>query len=243
MVVRPDQTLSPLYGPTGFTFNPNVFEYDLDGRLLFSDDEGGKVWTMTNGVPTVLFNLAGAFQLTADRLNRLVVGINGQETLRLYSTQGTLLTNRFADVAVNSPLARGPGGEWGTGVYCVSPRGELWSLDTEGTVTQRGTSFGIPYDMVFGPDESLYVSEFNSDLIWRISFRPQLRFATSDDGLELSWLSQGDYRYQLESTTDLAGAVWTPEGEVLVGTGEELTLTVVPGTEPQKYYRLRMEAK
>ncbi|MCL4176797.1 MAG: hypothetical protein KJ072_03495 [Verrucomicrobia bacterium] len=37
VLVRPDQTLSTLYGPTGFTFNPNVFEYDLEGRLLFSE--------------------------------------------------------------------------------------------------------------------------------------------------------------------------------------------------------------
>ncbi|MCL4176798.1 MAG: hypothetical protein KJ072_03500 [Verrucomicrobia bacterium] len=80
-------------------------------------------------------------------------------------------------------------------------------------------------------------------MIWRISFRPQLWSAPVDDGLELSWLSQGDSTYQLESTTELAGAVWTPEGEVLDGTGGELTLTVVPGTEPRKFYRLRMEAK
>lgn len=168
VAIRPDQSLTTLYS-TSSTSNPNVFTYDLNGRLLLSDDEGGKVWTITNGVPTVLFNLAGALHLVADELNRLVVGTAGVSTLRLYTSDGVLLTNAFATVAVGSPLARGPGGFWGTGIFCVGPNGDLLSLDVQGVATTLGTGFGVPYGMAFGPDGALYVSEFNSDLIWRVA--------------------------------------------------------------------------
>ncbi|MDH7503248.1 MAG: hypothetical protein QHJ82_11145, partial [Verrucomicrobiota bacterium] len=113
VAIRPNQTITTLYGPTAFTFNPNVFTHDLNGRLVFSDDEGGKVWTMTNGQPSVLLNLAGALHLAADAQNRLVVGVSGTQTLQLYTAAGLLITNNFATVAADSPLARGPGRFWG----------------------------------------------------------------------------------------------------------------------------------
>ena len=60
VIIQPDQTVTTLYGPTAFNFNPNVFACDLGGRLLFSDDLGGKVWTLSNGVATVLGTGFGA---------------------------------------------------------------------------------------------------------------------------------------------------------------------------------------
>ncbi len=168
VAIRPDQSLTTLYA-TAATFNPNVFAYDLNGRLVISDNEGGKVWTMTNGVPTVLFNLAGALHPAVDALNRLVVGTEGSPTLHLYSGDGVLLTNALATVAPDSPLARGPGGFWGSGIFCVGTHGDLLSLDANGMATKVGTGFGLPYGMAFGPDGALYVSEFDSDLIWRVA--------------------------------------------------------------------------
>lgn len=169
VAIRSDQTITPLYGPTAFSFNPNVFAYDLNGRLLFTEDEDGRVWTLTNGVPGLLFNAVGALHLAVDTQGRLVLGTAGSQTIRLYNATGTLLTNVFATAMVNSPLARGPGGFWGTGVFCVNTNGDLVSLDLNGTATRVGTGFGAPWAMAFGPDASLYVSEFDSDLIWRIT--------------------------------------------------------------------------
>ncbi len=168
VAIRPDQSLTTLYA-TSATFNPNVFVFDLNGRLLFSDNEGGKVWTMTNGVPAVLFNLSGALHLAVDALNRLVVGTERSPTLHLYSGDGVLLTNALATVAPDSPLARSPGGFWGSGIFCVGTQGDLLTLDANGMATQVGTGFGLPYGMAFGPDGALYVSEFDSDLIWRVA--------------------------------------------------------------------------
>jgi hypothetical protein len=214
VAIRPDQSITNLYGPTLFTFNPNVFTYDLTGRLLFSDDEGGKVWTMTNGAPTVLLNLAGALHLAADRLNRIVLGVSGTRILRLHTPEGALITNVFASVATNSPLARGPGGFWGTGIFCVNTNGDLLSLDTSGVATKFGTDFGAPWGMAFGPDGALYVSEFNSDLIWRIAPADEKSLSITPDPrlpvLAVSWPAPaGDW--VLECTNALpstAAASW-----------------------------------
>lgn len=199
VAIRPDQTLTTLYGPTAFSFNPNVFTRAMNGRLLFTEDEDGRVWTLTNGVPTLLFNAVGALHLAEDAQERLVLGLVDTTTLRLYSTAGTLLTNNFATAMINSPLARGPGGFWGAGIFCVNTNGDLLSLELNGAATKWGTGFGAPWDLEFGPDGALYVSEFNSDLIWRIEptmSRPRLTVSKAGDLARLSWESGTNRSYQ-----------------------------------------------
>lgn len=169
VAIRPDQTITTLYGPTPSRFNPNVFTFDLNGRLLFTEDEDGRVSTLDNGVPGLLFSAVGALHLAVDTQGRMVLGLVDTTTLRLYRAEGTLLTNAFATAMVNSPLARGPGRFWGTGIFCVNTNGDLLSLDLEGAATKWGTGFGAPWDIEFGPDGALYISDFNSDLIWRVA--------------------------------------------------------------------------
>lgn len=240
VAIRPDQTIATLYGPTAFTFNPNVFTYDLSGRLLFSDDEGGKVWTMTNGVPTLLFNAVGALHLAEDAQERLVLGLVDTTTLRLYSTAGTLLTNNFATAMINSPLARGPGGFWGAGIFCVNTNGDLLSLELNGAATKWGTGFGAPWDLEFGPDGALYVSEFNSDLIWRISpSLPRLSVKrTTTNTVVVSWLGPAE-GWVLEATHALStvGAPWPQIPPPYQTNGPNLQF-IESSPAGQKFFRL-----
>lgn len=239
--ILPDGTVAPLYGPTTSPFNPNLFVHDGIGRLLFSDDLGGRVWVMTNNTPAVLFTLANVLFLTADESNRLVVGVSGSPTLRLYSSGGALLTNSFSSVAANSPLALGPGGFWGTGVFSVNTNGDLLSLDTAGQATKRGTGFGVPWGIAFGPDGALYVSEFNSDLIWRIvPDAPRLRIQRVDTTVVVSW-PQPAPGWNLESTTNLVTTgtnTWTLTPPPYPTNATDFFVTE-PAPVGNRFYRLR----
>jgi sugar lactone lactonase YvrE len=239
--ILPDGSIATIYGPTAFGFNPNVFVHDAaGGRLLFSDDEGGKIWAMTNSTPSPLITLAGVLYFSTDELRRLVVGVSGSSTLRLYSAAGALLTNSFAVVAANSPLASGPGGFWGTGVLCVNTNGDLLSLDRSGVPTQRGSGFGLPWGMAFGPDGALYASEFNSDLIWRIApDAPRLTVArTESNSVVVSWPLPAD-GWVLE-WTNRAASVSAPWPQILPPYQTNNTQAWIIESAPtgSRYYRL-----
>jgi hypothetical protein len=233
--IRPDGSLLTLFGPTTYAFNPNWFVFDEDGRLLVTDHGGGKVWLMTNATPQVLFNLPRALPIAVDRLNRIVVGADADPALRLYSSEGVLLSDAFASVAANSPLARGPGGFWGGGIFCVSTNGDLLSLDLEGTPARFGTGFGLPWDMTFGPDDALYVSEFHSDLIWRVgpeAIRPRLTALRSGpQEVTLSWTPPAP-GFVLQESPALSPPAWTdsPSGD--------MNPAIVPVIPAGKFYRL-----
>ncbi|HNQ90169.1 MAG TPA: hypothetical protein PKM73_16245 [Verrucomicrobiota bacterium] len=244
VTIRPDQTITTLYGPTAFAFNPNVFAYDVNGRLLASDDLGGKVWTLESGVPQVLFSMPDAVHLAVDTLNRIVIGAADKSTLRLYGPEGVLITNAFANVTTNSPLARGPGGFWGSGVFGVATNGTLLSLDTNGVATAFGTGFGNPWAIAFGPDDALYVSEFKSDLIWRIApgvTRPRLAITRYGTQVQLSWETLEGRQDQLQSTPQLPATVWLDEGSPFPGAGGLVLTNLTIGPQPAMFFRLESD--
>jgi hypothetical protein len=200
--------------------------------VLFSDDVGGKIWAMTNGTPAALLTLAGAWHFTTDEFNRLVAGASGSPVLRLYTAAGVLLTNAFASVAVGSPLARGPGGFWGPGVFCVNTNGDLLSLDSVGGATRRGTGISVPWALAFGPDGALYVSEFNSDLIWRIGAdAPRLQIQlTLTNTVAVFWPSPSTGWMLQQNTNSVASVNWSNVTSGVLDDGTTKTLIVNPPT-------------
>jgi hypothetical protein len=239
--ILPDGSVTTNYGPTAFNFNPNLFVLDeAGGRLLLSDDVGGKVWAMTNSTPVPLFNLTQAFPLAVDALGRILAGANDPR-LRLYSATGELLNSTFVAAQTNTILARAPGGFWGSDVYFIGTNWNLMRVDTNGVVSQSGTGFGGLNGFAFGPDGALYASQLNSDLIWRIApDAPRLRIQRDIAAVVVSW-PQPASGWNLESTPNL----------VTTGTN---TWTLIPPPYPtntadhfvtelapvgNKFYRLR----
>jgi sugar lactone lactonase YvrE len=240
-MITPGGAIVTNFGPTAFNFNPNLFVLDeAGGRLLLSDDVGGKVWAMTNSTPVPLFNLTQAFPLAVDALGRILAGANDPR-LRLYSATGELLNSTFVAAQTNTILARAPGGFWGSDVYFIGTNWNLMRVDTNGVVSQSGTGFGGLNGFAFGPDGALYASQLNSDLIWRIApDAPRLRIQRDIAAVVVSW-PQPASGWNLESTPNL----------VTTGTN---TWTLIPPPYPtntadhfvtelapvgNKFYRLR----
>ncbi|MBI4323642.1 MAG: immunoglobulin domain-containing protein, partial [Chloroflexi bacterium] len=179
--ISPDGIVTSFFGPSSSMINPSDFVFDSSGRLLFSDLFGGKVWRMTNATPVALVSgLTEPSMIAVDALGRIVLSFSGEERLRLYSATGILLSNNFVTARSGSPLARGPGGMWGTGIYYLDPNGKLISVDTNGIKTSAGSGFEDfdIEDLEFGPDGALYASDFDNDRIFRFA-QPAVPNATT----------------------------------------------------------------
>ncbi len=115
--IAPDGTVTTLFGPNNTVYNPSGFAFDAAGRLLITEFNNGKVLVTTGEPPTALFSLPQASQIAVDTLGRILVDSGNSTALRLYSSSGALSNTAFATVKASSPLARGPGGAWGTDIY------------------------------------------------------------------------------------------------------------------------------
>jgi hypothetical protein len=68
---------------------------------------------------------------------------------------------------------------------------------------------------------------------------PQLSGVLLSDGqLVLTWPTIANQAYQLESTTNLIAAAWTPVGGSIVGTGNPIMITNSLVVSPQLFFRL-----
>ena len=173
--VAPNGTVTNIFGPISTIQNPIKFTFTSPTRLLFTDAGVNAVLVMTNPTPQVFFSTPSPYSFAVDGLGRVVVSSISSPQLRLYSAAGTLLNNNFAIAMIRSPLARGPGGVWGTNVYFVAPNGQLQSISPAGLVTEHGAGFAAFEDMEFGPDGELYLSDLETDRIMRatLSYLPQ----------------------------------------------------------------------
>jgi hypothetical protein len=87
--------------------------------------------------------------------------------IQIYDTAGTLLD---ADFATGRPTAFGTGSPtWGNDLYAVdNTAGTLSRVDAAGAATVIGTGFGLVYGLDLGPDDALYLTEFDRDRVLRV---------------------------------------------------------------------------
>lgn len=155
--------------------NPGEFLFDAAGRVYISDTTTHRVLTTAStAAPTVLCVSTGAYALAFDVSNRLAVGSFDLPRIQLFSTNGTLLSSNFAAIRAGAPVVAGRGDAfWGRDLYSLNNLGQLIRIDSLGTNTVIGSAFANPCQMAFGPDNNLYVSEFATDTIYKISATPR----------------------------------------------------------------------
>ena len=167
-----DQTSRVIFN-SGFA-DVDDMQFDRKGRLIFSDD-APQVLVSTGSTPTVLFSLPSRpGSIAIDDDNRIFVAL-ADGTIRIYNPDGTLADSAFASglAGLDTYLAFGPGpGGFGRALYVLNGS-ELLRFNTRGNATRIGSGFSVGPSsgtgFVFGPDHSLYVSDYPNNRILRVS--------------------------------------------------------------------------
>lgn len=167
-----DQTAEAIFN-SGFT-DVDDMKFDRAGRLIFSDDVP-QVLMSTGSAPTVLFSTpTRPGSIAIDDKNRIFVALE-DGTIRIYNADGSLADSAFATglAGLDTYLAFGPGaGGFGQALYVLNG-GNLLRFNRPGNATLIGTGFSVGPSsgtgFVFGPDNALYVSEYNENRILKIS--------------------------------------------------------------------------
>ena len=167
-----DQTSKVIFN-SGFA-DVDDMKFDRAGRLIFSDDLP-QVLTSNGSAPAVLFSTPSRpGSIAIDDKNRIFVAL-GDGTIRIYNADGTLADGAFATglAGLDTYLAFGPGaGGFGQSLYVLNGS-NLLRFNRPGNFTLIGSGFSVGPSsgtgFVFGPDNALYVSEYNENRILRIS--------------------------------------------------------------------------
>lgn len=167
-----DQTSRVIFN-SGFA-DVDDMQFDRKGRLIFSDD-APQVLVSTGSTPTVLFSLPSRpGSIAIDDDDRIFVAL-ADGTIRIYNPDGTLADSAFASglAGLDTYLAFGPGpGGFGRALYVLNGS-ELLRFNTRGNATRIGSGFSVGPSsgtgFVFGPDHSLYVSDYPNNRILRVS--------------------------------------------------------------------------
>jgi hypothetical protein len=166
------------WGPDGATRNVldyggidiNGFAFDPDGRLIIAADAA--VYRFDGSQVVGLFSPASRAQSVAvDSGGNFYVALeNGN--LAVYGSMGQLINNRLANFNNAFQIIVTNEGQFGAGVFALDS--SLWRVQNDGTKISLGTGFVPGSSMAFGPDGSLYVSEFATNRIMRIACKPLL---------------------------------------------------------------------
>ena len=154
--------------------------FDRAGRLIFSDDLP-QVLVSNGSAPTVLFSTPSRpGSIAIDDKNRIFVAL-ADGSIRIYNPDGSLADSAFATglAGLDTYLAFGPGaGGFGQALYVLNGT-NLLRFNRAGNATQIGSGFSVGppsgTGFVFGPDNALYVSEYNENRILKISLRGRAR--------------------------------------------------------------------
>ena len=173
--IFPDQSSSVIFS-AGFA-DVNDIKFDRAQRLVFSDNLP-QVLVSKGRPPAVLFSTPGRpGSLAVDDHNRIYVAL-ADGTIRMYGADGSMADHPFASglAGLDTYLAFGSGrGGFGNALYVLNGS-DLLRFDQRGRATLVGSGFGIGptsgTGFVFGPDDALYLSDYQKNRVLRIARGP-----------------------------------------------------------------------
>jgi len=167
-VIRPDQTVSVLWGPSGTFVNPSDFEVDTSGRLLMTDAAGGDLYFSVGGSPAPLFSPGPNFRDVEVQpgTGKLYLRNGATVAINVYSPSG-VFESTFISGLPGVGMAFGPGGVWGNSLY-VTASTRLLRVNSPTSIDTLAFGFTSLGDAQFGPGGALYVSDFGGDAVYRL---------------------------------------------------------------------------
>lgn len=230
----------------------------LSGLLEFSGinslarDQTGRILGLRQGPvarvgvvrPTGMIPLAEltgreAGDLAVDAGDRLWLSDYDGTRLHVLTAQGEPFMEVPVEIRLGSPLAASAHPFWGTNVYAITPGGALLSISPQGTTRVRGQGFANATYLTFGPDGSLYVSEFIHDRVVRIAPDPGPTATISVATVNICWNSIEGLRYQVQYRSNLTENQWVDVGPELTGTGGEMCVADAVQPDEKRFYRVK----
>ena len=159
------QGLTVLFGPSVAIVNPSGLAIEASGDLLVTDFNQGKVFRLTNLVPTaIITNASGSpldIALAPATGNLAVSWADG--VIRTYTPAGVLLDGTFG---VGRALAyqQSTGDLW----TVDNASGQLLRIRPDGTTSVMGSGFTTVWGMDFTDTGDLFLTEFNKDRVLRV---------------------------------------------------------------------------
>jgi sugar lactone lactonase YvrE len=179
--IRPDESVDTLFGLTTTFHNPSAYAFDSNNRLLFSNvpnpgtsQVGIYATTGIDDDPSLLFSSTSRIGgIAIDASDQIYVSTEDGR-IEVHALDGSLIDSDFVtDLRFFSPLAFGSLGSTEIDLFALDSMGDLLRIDTLGNKEVIGSGFNTGYNSIqFGPDGSLYASDFAGDRILKVSATP-----------------------------------------------------------------------
>jgi hypothetical protein len=216
--ILPDQTTITALGPKFGLGNPAHLDFDRTGRLLIADQN--PPFRALAATPNEIIDLGPSFlAITADGSNR-VYSSNLKYEIIVIASDGTRLpdlTSHDNSKYYFYGLEFGPyDSVWKGHLFVYGTNGNIYRIKSNGSVVEFGSGFStdtyMQSDLAFGPDDALYVSDYNKNVIYRITPGDDFEglyidFNSGADGFEYS-----DDIFFNTNRPQYASGYWTAKG-------------------------------
>lgn len=172
--IAPDETATTIYSTL---YAPQQMVFDFYGRLLIPDQN--IIYEATSeGLYTFVQGLSGAMAVDGAGQIFVIREKKSNWVISILSRDGDIINEQFSVLPgdISYLWAWGSGmvftpydSTWQAHLIVTERQGKIYRVDQKGAVILLGYGFDFPGGLAFGPDDTLYVSDVNANVIYRIT--------------------------------------------------------------------------